>query len=183
MVSHHDKEERKHHREEHLEKERNSRGSKKKVKTMIMLSTGLVLIVLLGSFFMNTSPDSSFSGLDRPTVSDHWHVDYSIEICGEIQPDLPEFPGGVHTHGDGQIHIHPHSPDEAGQNANLGLFFNRAGVKVTESAIEIYDKKYTNGDLCGDEGGSMKVFINEAVVDNFLTYVPQDDDKVRIVFG
>ena len=61
-------------------------------------------------------------------------------VCGEWLSDPPTFetaadnPGvrvGIHTHGDGFIHIHPYATDEGGDHATLGRFLNYGGWSVS----------------------------------------------------
>jgi hypothetical protein len=177
MASHQEKEERKALREQEAEKAKENKDAKKKVKNMLILSTGFAIVVILGFIIVNTTPVEP----ERPSLADHWHADYTIELCGETQPPLPQFPGGFHTHGDGQLHIHPHESSETGSNANLRLFFSRAGVPITEESVEVDSKTYSNGDLCDGEEASLSILANEQDVD--LSYVPQDGDVIRIVFG
>ncbi len=68
---------------------------------------------------------------------DHWHNAYLIHNCGT---DLPpagaiESPDGIHTHGDGLVHIHPFNPSAAGANATVGKFVEALGGELTD---EIY---------------------------------------------
>ncbi len=71
---------------------------------------------------------------------DHWHDAYLIHHCGE---DLPpgtdqNGPGGIHSHADGLIHVHPSQAWAAGNNANFGLFVDAMGG-------ELSDEVYTPG--------------------------------------
>ncbi len=73
-------------------------------------------------------------------VGDHWHWAYSINHCGTILSPAAEPPesAGIHTHGDGLVHIHPFRPDVSGANAKLGVFFEASGAELT-------DESYTPG--------------------------------------
>ena len=48
----------------------------------------------------------------EPGLTDHWHAAYGIYICGTLEPPFTDDadPNGIHTHGDGVIHIHPVRP-------------------------------------------------------------------------
>ena len=72
-----------------------------------------------------------------PVLGDHWHAAVGFYICGEFQPNLPEFESrvGIHTHGDGVIHIHPSSAGGAGENATLGAFLEGAGVTLDDNEL------------------------------------------------
>lgn len=74
----------------------------------------------------------------EPTVGQHWHSAYGINVCGEWQPNLNDVGEdllGIHTHGDGLIHIHPTGSDAAGANATLSHFFDQVGVDVKGEQI------------------------------------------------
>ena len=53
-----------------------------------------------------------------------------------VAPD----PGGIHTHQDGVIHIHPFQTATTGRNARLSDFFGQTGLEVTSSKIELPDR-------------------------------------------
>ena len=38
---------------------------------------------------------------------------------------------GIHSHGDGLVHIHPFTAAEAGKNATLGKFAQYAGITLS----------------------------------------------------
>lgn len=122
---------------------------------------------------------------ELPGLRSHWHAPYSIQVCGMEHPPLPYSKGDIHTHGQGQIHIHPESPATAGTNANLSAFFESIGGTITRNRLSLppmLNKR--NGDTCGDgEEGELSVYVNGNEIDNFTEYVPRDGEKVIIYFG
>jgi len=44
---------------------------------------------------------------------------------------------GIHSHGDGLIHIHPFSDSAAGRKATLGLFLDQIGVSMTDDTLKL----------------------------------------------
>ncbi len=123
-------------------------------------------------------------------VGDHWHARLAIELCGTIQPPLPPGPGDVHTHGDGIIHIHPATPRSAGGNASLQTFFRTTPVTITPMSIAVGGEHYRNGERCPDgRPGALNVLVRHGRESafhrrrNFLSYLPQDGDDIRVVFG
>ncbi|MEY2420460.1 MAG: hypothetical protein QOI95_527 [Acidimicrobiaceae bacterium] len=42
---------------------------------------------------------------------------------------------GIHSHGDGLIHIHPFSDSAAGRKATLGLFLDQVGISMTNETL------------------------------------------------
>ena len=97
-------------------------------------------IVLLGSALVWYAADERKGDTDiPPVIGDHWHAAYGIYVCGEWQPDIPEFENttGIHTHGDGVIHIHPFSQSGAGENATLGTFLKDTDVRLSDDELTI----------------------------------------------
>ena len=65
---------------------------------------------------------------------------------------------GIHTHGDGVIHIHPSSDGGAGENATLGAFLEGAGIELTDDELTIGDETWKEGeDECGGEDAELVV--------------------------
>lgn len=124
-------------------------------------------------------------GEQPPRRGDHWHARYAVVICGVPRPQFPTTQGGVHTHGDGVIHIHPQSRAETGRNANLRRFFESAGVTLARNRIEFPGgTRYRNGDRCPDgTAGSLRLVVNGKTSDAFERYVPQDRDTIIVEFG
>lgn len=109
-----------------------------------MLIAGTAVIVILATS-REQDPRVDFDATEgvAPLINpggDHWHDAYLIHSCGE---DLPpgtnqNGPGGIHTHADGLIHVHPSQAWAAGTNANFGLFIDAMGG-------ELSDEVYTPG--------------------------------------
>lgn len=61
-----------------------------------------------------------------PQFDDHWHAILEIIECGESWPVFEDQtdPNGIHTHGDGLVHIHPFSDAATGTRATLGAFLS-----------------------------------------------------------
>jgi hypothetical protein len=55
---------------------------------------------------------------------------------------------GIHTHGDGVIHIHPFSEAAAGESATLGLFLRENGVVVDDGQLRVGDEQHADGEEC-----------------------------------
>jgi plastocyanin len=109
-----------------------------------------------------------------------------VFVCGKRQPNFPTWEAGVHTHGDGVIHIHPFVPAEEGAGARLVKWFEYGGGKLTQSEMRMPGSRteYKNGDKCDDGSeATLQVFVNGEKMDNWSHYIPHDGDRVRIVFG
>jgi plastocyanin len=126
------------------------------------------------------------SAAGAPRNGDHWHATYSVFICGQRQPNFPTWEGGVHTHADGIIHIHPFTPSEEGAGARLMKWFEYGGGKLTGSEMRMPGDRdtYRNGDTCDDGTEAiLQLFVNGEKLDRWDRFIPQDGDQVRIVFG
>jgi hypothetical protein len=91
---------------------------------------------------------------------DHWHAAYGFYVCGEWQAPIPENdnPNGIHTHGDGVIHIHPFSDAAAGKNARLGEFLDSAGVELSNDELKIGEDTWEEGkDECDGKDAELVV--------------------------
>ena len=118
----------------------------------------------------------------------HWHAAYAVIICGQRQPNFPTWESGVHTHADGIIHIHPFIPSEEREGARLVKWFEYGGGRLTQTEMQMpgtpADQVYRNGDRCPDgTKAKLQVFVNGAKLKDWGHYIPQDGDRVGIVFG
>ena len=108
------------------------------------------VIVVLGGLLIAFASNDRKSNAEIPPLinQDHWHAAYGVYICGEFQPNVPTFESqvGIHTHGDGVIHIHPFSSGGAGENATLGVFLDGAGIDLSDTTLKMNDKTWKEGD-------------------------------------
>ena len=185
-------------RKAQIEASRESQRSdyrKQKAKRRTMIYTGLAVVLLAIIVIAMTLPpsddtpkeDDILAGLALPGFNDHWHARYEIELCGEVQPDSPPSDGGVHSHGDGQFHIHPQNANEVGEKATMGLFFQSTNVQLKADSITLDNGTvWRNGDACPDSTlpGTLMILVNgqELVHATPERYVPQDGDLIRIIF-
>jgi hypothetical protein len=109
-----------------------------------------------------------------PTLNDHWHAALGVDDCGEWLPNwltptsmqgVPVRAGtdtyaGLHSHGDGLIHIEPATPLDEGKNATLGRYVTYAGYKLSERAITFFDADEKNGDTCDGKAGVLRWAVN-----------------------
>jgi hypothetical protein len=62
------------------------------------------------------------------------------DVHGEFQPapqDVGEDALGIHSHGDGLIHIHPFTDSAAGRKATLGIFLDQVGISMTNDTLTL----------------------------------------------
>jgi hypothetical protein len=120
----------------------------------LLFPGAVALIVILGvSLITYAARDRKTDDQVAPVANqDHWHSAFGIYVCDEFLPVVPEFESrdGIHTHGDGVIHIHPFTQNAAGDNATLGVFLEGAGIELTNNELRVNGETYKEGDdTCG----------------------------------
>lgn len=116
---------------------------------------GLGLILLAGVVAIGYFAINRESGIGvAPNYPDHWHSAYSVHRCGQDLPPAGAFETvtGLHTHGDGLLHIHPFQlAGGNGRNANLGVYMDSGNGEITD---EVYTPviSETSGSLSEAEG-------------------------------
>jgi hypothetical protein len=149
----------------------------------------IVVALLAGAFQLY---NEITKGTD-PEVGVHWHAALGVDICGQLAENAPSFENqagggtraGLHSHGDGLIHIHPFTEEEAGDNATVGRFFEYGGWEVDEEHLTLWSGlSVRNGDPCPDgRVGKVRWMVNsEEQSGNPADYHPEDQDKITIAF-
>jgi hypothetical protein len=135
--------------------QRNSGWFYATVAVIIVIGTVAIAAIVMGRNDDNTPP----------IIGDHWHAAFGVNICGEwlSYPATFEAPAGnsgvragIHTHGDGFIHIHPFARAETGNHATLGKFLSYGGWSASEDSISAWEgpsfdqakSTWKNGDTC-----------------------------------
>jgi hypothetical protein len=146
--------------------------------------TGLTAVILIGSLLVYTSRSERQDKLSAGSAvapsaanKDHWHAAYGVYICGVFQPPVTNErdPLGIHTHGDGVIHIHPFGNAASGRNAVLGKFADAAQFTLKSGEIKLPGgKRYKDGDKCEGKPGVLQVRRDGKLV-------PGDPRKVRFL--
>jgi len=149
--------------------------------------TAVIILVLFAVGFFGYKGITGLAAKEAlgPLGENHWHATYGVEICGEKQADLPFSQDiGIHTHGDGRMHIHPHgNPAAEGLNANLQRFFQSSNLTLTDASFTWVDgQTYVTGETECPDGhlGALLILANGKQVNS--TYVPKDGDRVEINF-
>jgi hypothetical protein len=155
----------------------------------------IALVVVLGFtgifFSRNERRTELASGSDlTPPVAnkDHWHAAYGVYLCDEFAPAITDQrdPYGIHTHGDGVIHIHPFVRSAAGKNATLGKFMDTVKATLTDSKLQLPGGKAYVEDKtkCSGKPGIVQVAVNGKVNTVGLRAIRlKDRDLVTIAFA
>ena len=125
-------------------------------------------------------------GSEEKPTGDHWHTAYGVYACDKFL-DFLEDPGrdpdGIHTHGDGVIHVHPFTRRSAGENALLEVYEELMGISFDEDRIEYAGETFENGDDCNGEEGVVRFLVNgEEVEGDPSDYKYEDRDVIIIAF-
>jgi len=132
----------------------------------------MACVVILGVLLIGWSR-SNREATSAPRVGDHWHSAYDIYVCAESEVPLASRtfrggwrgkiiverdPNGLHTHGDGLIHIHPFNSLASGADAQIGEFFEAFGGYITDSSVKLdTGEVITEGFLCDGKPAILKV--------------------------
>jgi len=98
---------------------------------------------------------------------DHWHAVYGVYDCTlptdekYLAPFLSSVDAsGIHSHGDGIIHIHPFGEASSGTNAKIKHFFNEMGVVVDSDKIGLPNgSELVAGTECADGSGPAEISL------------------------
>jgi hypothetical protein len=130
-------------------------------RIMFPLAIGAIVVVGVLLIFVarnGFSPDASAS----PKPGDHWHAAYGFYVCDAFQPpvtDAIEDRTGIHTHGDGIIHIHPFSNAYSGSNATMSTWGKTVDIQFGSSSWTLPDgTKYENGYDCNGQPAKLSVY-------------------------
>jgi hypothetical protein len=113
----------------------------------------------VGFVWLTYSPPSTVARIgDAPYANtDHWHAALGVNVCGRWLANAPAFEdregtslhAGLHSHGDGLVHVHPFYAAEAGANATLGRFLEYGGWFAGTDRLRLWDAQiHTSGNGC-----------------------------------
>jgi peptidylprolyl isomerase len=139
-----------------------------------------------------------------PQVREHWHAALGVWDCdhwvgdgsgegvwawpgvtddGHIVRVGTETYAGLHSHGDGIMHMEPATQDDAGANATVGRYFDYGGWKVDDGSYTFLGSSRASGDKCGDAPGTFAWSVNgKEQTGNPGDYKLMNDDVVVIAW-
>jgi hypothetical protein len=169
----------------------------------------LAFVVVVGGVLAVALSRSSGTSSIGPLASrgDHWHAALGVDDCGTWVPNWSWPPGnvssssavgagaparagsggllyaGLHSHGDGLIHMEPATSEDEGKNATLGRYFQYGGWKLNQTSINFVNVDVKNGDTCGGKPGVLRWAVNgKEMHGNPAKYKLFDGDAVELVF-
>jgi|GEM_PF-4004362 len=118
-------------------------------------------------------PPGALDFIDAPTLNDHWHSVYGVYSCNLIGEGDDKFLApfqsnedvtGIHSHGDGLIHVHPFFEEAAGPNAVMGLWFDEMNIDVDPEGIRVFNDfdpvaELIAGEECADGTGRARIVV------------------------
>ena len=112
-----------------------SKGARERREIAFPLA--LAVVVILGVALVVFARSSRTPAAAPRVGNDHWHSAYAIYDCDRFLPAFTSAadPDGIHSHQDGVVHIHPWNSSAAGDRADLDVFFEAMGARVTDDEI------------------------------------------------
>jgi hypothetical protein len=168
------------------------------------MALGIIVVLGIVGIVLSESGGNGGGGAGL-AINDHWHAAFGVYVCDQWLPNPPETPrdssgnivrhgtdvyAGIHTHGDGLIHMEPQSSDDAGKSATVGRYFKYNGWSLSETSFK-YDKgvSKSNGDTCPASNGSPggKGTLTWAVngkdhTGNLADYNMRNNDRIVLAF-
>ncbi len=133
---------------------------------LFTVAIGLILVAgVAATVFLATQRESN---IDVAPISqiDHWHSALLVHNCGTDLPPTGNFDtvDGLHTHGDGLLHIHPYNTTVSGRNANLGEYFEAFGAELTDDSFttgfaDPVPSTLSEADGCNGEEAELKLSV------------------------
>jgi hypothetical protein len=151
----------------------------------------ILAVIVLGTAAVVSSRNTRLKSISTsgatsaPRVGqDHWHVAYTVYICGKFQPPITDQtdPVGIHTHGDSVIHVHPFVDSAAGKNATLGKFASTVHMTLNAGELKLPGgKDYRDGDSCEGKPGRVQVQVFSNPSDTIGTLALIDPQSVPLL--
>jgi hypothetical protein len=128
------------------------------------------------------------TGVAPMVAKDHWHAALGTYICDKFEPNIPnnnKDPYGIHTHGDGVIHIHPFVQSAAGHNAKLKVFAQTVEMTLKADTLKLPGgKTYRDGEKCNGKAAEVQMFVNNnRVSGNPAEYQLKERDLIVLAFA
>jgi hypothetical protein len=150
----------------------------------------ILLAVVLGTAGVVSSRNHRLHGITvggqtppRAGV-DHWHVAYGLYACDHFLNPITDQvdPVGIHTHGDGVIHVHPFVNSSAGKNAVLGKFASTVHMTLNSGELKAPGgHDYRDGDKCNGKPGRVEVQIFNSQADPTGHLATVDPSRIPLV--
>lgn len=122
----------------------------------------------------------------EPSFADHWHLGYGIYDCTTDSflanlEDPQTANAGIHTHGNGVIHLHPFSSSATGNNARLVRFLEATRTELSDSEMSFPTRPALSeeGATCNGEPAILQVARFAPGSDVASEVITEDLDQYR----
>jgi hypothetical protein len=118
--------------------------------------------------------------LPRQTAVYHVHADFKVYVNGEPL----SFSSLRYSEKNPKIHLHvrnPHGGDVLhveDKEAELSDFFDSIGFELRKDCFSTEHEKY-----CNNMTHSLRYMVNGNMIKDFMTYKPEDLDRILITYG
>jgi len=132
-------------------------------KRNLLFPISIAAVVIVGVLVVGLARSSnSKAAAESPAVGEHFHAAYGIYVCDKFLDPLTD-PGGdtlgIHTHGDGIVHIHPFGSAAAGKNATMETWGKTDGLSFSKNGFTVNGTTYDNGFDCNGQPASVKLYV------------------------
>jgi hypothetical protein len=138
-------------------------ATSKGTKRNLLFPISMAAIVLVGVLIVTFARSSNSSSAEvAPKVTDHFHAAYGIYVCDKFLEPLTDKTSdtlGIHTHGDGIIHIHPFGSAAAGKNATLTTWGKTDGLTFGKDSFTVNGTTYANGYDCNGQPAKVALYV------------------------
>jgi hypothetical protein len=150
------------------------------IAVVAIIIAGIVLVLLARDAKSETAAEAPSS-----VTGDHWHDAFGVYECDQYLPNIPDSgndPNGIHTHGDGLMHIHPFGKAASGKNAVFGEFADATGIQLEDGKatlpVAMGGQVFEDGATCTitDEDGETTEVEAEVVM---FVWPPQATENVE----
>ncbi len=149
-----------------------------RIITWSIIGVIVIVIVFLFMQFQGNGPNSG----PYSKVQIHWHATLKVFICGE-EKQMPVPIGQshlgtplLHTHEDRRIHIE--GTVWKPEDITMGKYMDAIGLNFRDD--QLLDKK--NGDLCSEQPGKVKLFVNKKESPELANYIIKEGDNYELRF-
>lgn len=170
-------------------------GTTKSKNRNLLFPVSVAAIVVIGVLIVGFARSTNSTSAEvAPKVGDHFHAAYGIYVCDKFLDPLTD-PGGdtlgIHTHGDGIIHIHPFGGAAAGKNATLTTWGKTDGLSFGKDSFTVNGTTYANGYDCNGQPAHVALYVWNAddtsaapeVITSDIGGFRLDKDRLAIVLA
>lgn len=175
-MSSHDTDEKKSELNKLDQKKQTSKHNRKKKLQFAGIGVLLLGLVAGGGFYAVQNLGVNLNGVQETNESIgvgtpvHWHADYTLTVCCDNQR-LKGGPVEAHTHGQPQLHLEGVRDNK--EEATLDWIIDSLGGELENNSV-------MGQSTCKGEPAELTVQANGESLENPLSYIPRDGDRIEI---